>query len=71
MYKGEIAPEDVVPADASALDRVTLGYGRANWYYYNGRVERALEDMSELAQSPMWPAFGCIASEAELASRPR
>jgi tetratricopeptide (TPR) repeat protein len=51
------------------LDAVTIGYGVANWNYYNGRREQAVEQFTTIvdAQSAQWPAFGYIASEAELA----
>ncbi len=66
MYKGEIAPEELVPADAEPILAVTLGYGLGNWYLYNGDRERALEIFQKLVETPYWMAFGCIAAEAEL-----
>ena len=58
---------------SSGLDAVTIGYGVANWNYYNGRREQAVEQFTTIvdAQSAQWPAFGYIASEAELARMKR
>jgi hypothetical protein len=54
---------------ASGLDAVTIGYGVGNWHYYNGRRDQARKLFATIvdAHAREWPAFGYVASEAELA----
>ncbi|MBM3263933.1 MAG: hypothetical protein FJY97_10980 [candidate division Zixibacteria bacterium] len=70
MYKGEIAPADLLGTGGGDLDRelalATQGYGVANWYLYNGQIEKAKEMFTQIIKSPSWAAFGYIAAEAEL-----
>jgi len=68
MYKGLLKPEELLaPAGAKPLDVATQGYGVGNWYLYNGQTERARAIFEEVVAGPIWPAFGFIAAEAELA----
>lgn len=70
MYKGLLAPEDLLKEDSlSDLDLATQGYGVANWYLYNGESRRAVSLFQKVTAGSYWPAFGYIAAEAELASR--
>lgn len=71
MYKGEIAPEELVDLSgnsdlAGELNLVTQGYGVANWYLYNGDTAKAEEILNRILDNPYWSAFGYIAAEAEL-----
>lgn len=68
MYKGEMAPEDVLIAsgDDVALSLATQGYGVANWYLYNGNEEKAKEILNQVMGGTSWSAFGYIASESDL-----
>ena len=68
MYKGEMSPTDLLSPDLSPLDFSTIGYGVANYYYYEkGDKARAESIMWKiLNQSSFWPAFGYIAAEADL-----
>ena len=68
LYRGEVAPNDVVtPADTDGIQVATLSYGLGNWYLVQGDTTRAREWFSvSVQQSDGWPAFGFIASEAEL-----
>lgn len=71
MYKGEIEPNELLDLTGdSSLDNelnlVTQGYGVANWYLYNGQVEKANKLFNMIVQNPYWAAFGYIAAEAEL-----
>jgi len=68
LYKGEKKVEEVLdPATDDALTLATQGYGVGNWYLYNGHAARALEIFRRAAGVEMWPAFGRIAAEVELA----
>ena len=67
LYRGEIGPEQVItPADTSDVALATLNYGIGNWYLVRGDAARAKEYFERSIRSGGWPAFGFIASEAEL-----
>jgi tetratricopeptide (TPR) repeat protein len=67
LYRGEISPDSLVtPADTDAVDVATLSYGLGNWYLVKGDTAQARQWFERSVQSGGWPAFGFIASEAEL-----
>ena len=67
VYKGLVKPEAVLnPEKAEPIQVATQGYGVANWYLYNGDVERAREVLEKVVAVGFWPAFGHIAAEVEL-----
>lgn len=61
MYRGEIAPEELMHENDAAIQ-----YGIANWYLYNGQPERARPLFERIVKEREWAAFGTIAAEAEL-----
>jgi Flp pilus assembly protein TadD len=68
MYRGELAPESLfAPSDTSDVDVATLSFGLGNWYLVKGDSAKAQEQFRRSIASGGWPAFGFIASEAELA----
>ena len=67
MYGDEIEPESLWGGQEDALGSATVGYGVANWHYYNGREEEALEAFRQVLRTGQWASFGYIAAEAELA----
>jgi tetratricopeptide (TPR) repeat protein len=72
MYRGEVAPEELLDlrADADpdiALNIATQGYGVGNWYLVNGDPEAAREVFERILAGTSWAAFGYIAAEAEVA----
>jgi tetratricopeptide (TPR) repeat protein len=67
LYKGEKTAEEVRAAGASPADAATYGYGIATWHLVNGRADLARSLYEESVRNPQWPAFGVLASEAELA----
>jgi tetratricopeptide (TPR) repeat protein len=72
LYRGEIAPAAVLtPADTGDVDVATLSFGLGNWYLVQGDSVRARELFRRSIQSRGWPAFGFIASEAELSRMER
>jgi hypothetical protein len=55
-------------AEASELDRATIGYGLACWHLYNDDKDRARDYYEKIVDNnKYWPAFGFISAEAELA----
>ena len=67
LYRGEIAPDAVVTAaDSDDVQVATLAYGLGNWYLIRGDQAQARTWFERSVQSGGWPAFGFIASEAEL-----
>ncbi len=68
LYRGEIQPDALfAPSDTSDVDVATLSFGLGNWYMVKGDTVRAREQFRRSIRSGGWPAFGFIASEAELA----
>jgi tetratricopeptide (TPR) repeat protein len=67
LYRGQITPEQAfTPADTSDIAIATLSYGVGNWYLVRGDTANAKEYFERSVRSGGWPAFGFIASEAEL-----
>ncbi|MEQ8245010.1 tetratricopeptide repeat protein [Fulvivirga sp.] len=69
MYKGELAPEEVLDVEGSAdydLAIATQGYGVANYYLAQGDSVKAKEIFSEVLDGKHWSAFGYIAAEADM-----
>ena len=67
LYRGEIGPDAVVtPGDTDEVQVATLAYGVGNWYLVRGDKTQARRWFERSIQSGGWPAFGFIASEAEL-----
>jgi Flp pilus assembly protein TadD len=67
LYRGEIGPDAVVTAaDTDDVQVATLAYGLGNWYLLRGDKAQARQWFERSVQSGGWPAFGFIASEAEL-----
>lgn len=67
MYRGEIAPEELLNADPATTDGVTILYGIGNWYLYNGQPEKARPLFEKIVAGDQWAAFGFVAAEADLA----
>ena len=67
LYRGEIGPDMVVTAaDTDDVQVATLAYGVGHWYLLRGDKAQARHWFGRSVQSGGWPAFGFIASEAEL-----
>ena len=67
LYRGEIGPDAVLTsADTDDVQVATLAYGLGNWYVVRGDKEQARTWFERSVRSGGWPAFGFIASEAEL-----
>jgi tetratricopeptide (TPR) repeat protein len=67
LYKGETGPDGVfTPADTGDVAVATLAYGVGNWHLIRGDTVKAREWFERSIKSGGWPAFGFMASEAEL-----
>jgi tetratricopeptide (TPR) repeat protein len=75
LYRGESAPDQLLtPADTADVAVATLSYGIGNWHLARGDTASARPWFERSVASGGWPAFGFIASEAELrrlSRRPR
>jgi tetratricopeptide (TPR) repeat protein len=68
LYRGEIGPDALfAPSDTGDVEVATLSFGLGNWYLVKGDTARARVQFERSIRSGGWPAFGFIASEAELA----
>lgn len=69
LYRGEVVPDSVfTPADTSDIQIATLSYGIGDWFLVRGDTAKARTWFERSVASGGWPAFGFIASEAELRS---
>lgn len=67
LYKGQKTPESLLNTEGSnATEIATLGYGVGNWFLYTGNKEKAREIFEKVVAGTAWPAFGHLATEAEL-----
>ena len=68
MYKGEMDVEALMEKarEQGTLGLVTIGYGVANWYNYNGELDKGRAILEEILDTGSWAGFGYIAAEADL-----
>ena len=67
LYRGQLTPDQVLtPADTGDVNIATLSYGVGNWLLLRGDTLQARSWFDRSIRSGGWPAFGFIASEAEL-----
>ncbi len=71
LHKGAVSPDEVLSGAESDVDRATLGYGVGIYYLLNGRSDKARALFEGIVAGPLWPAFGHVAAEAELARAER
>ncbi len=69
FYKGEIPAQTMLDVDPNDPSGASVAYGVANWYYYNGEVDKAYDLMERFMQTDSWGAFGFIAAEVDLSKR--
>ncbi len=70
MFKGETTPDDIRRASAAtpgSVAHATIAYGLAMRHDFAGDATAAVADLRTAISGDMWPAFGHIAAEAELA----
>lgn len=67
LYRGALQPDQLLtPADTEGVQIATLEFGLGNWYLVHGDTARARAAFRAAVATDGWPAFGFIASEAEL-----
>ena len=72
MYRGELAPEELVRAGGDDVALATYGYAVGTWYLLSGEKDRARATYTRVVEGRAWPAFGYAAAESELVRlRPR
>lgn len=69
LYKGEIEIKDMMDANANNSANAAVAYGIANWYFYNGHVEKANELLRHILEGSSWSSFGFISAEADMVQR--
>lgn len=73
LYKGMAQPGDILDIDKPEADwngrDITIGYGVANWYKYNGDEETADKIYRAILQSPYWSAWAYVVTDRENARR--
>jgi tetratricopeptide (TPR) repeat protein len=66
MYRGEIAPEELLNEDPNTVDGATILYGIGNFHIAGGQPERARPIFEKITAGSQWSSFGFIAAEADL-----
>lgn len=76
MYKGLVAPEEVLPQDLASMEPlqiITMGFGLSNYYWYNGEEDKSNQviDMILKAgdESDCYFAFGYLAAKVDKKNR--
>ena len=67
LYKGKLTPEQLLEKarKQGSLGLSTIGYGIANWYFYNNQKEKAKSIFEEILALENWASFGYIAAEVD------
>lgn len=69
MYKGQVDTATLLAETLKQPDSPgshSVLYGIANWHFYNGRRQQAVEIWRRITSTDQWTSFGYIAAEAEL-----
>ncbi len=66
LYKGLIPLDSLEQTVTGNPTGDAIGYGIANWYFYNGEKTKAKDAMEALTQSKAFTSFGYIAAESDL-----
>jgi len=67
FYKGELDIDDIAEPTSSSVMNDAVAYGIGNWYYYNGKKEKAREIFQKILHGESWASFGYIAAESDFA----
>jgi thioredoxin-like negative regulator of GroEL len=68
FYKGEPSEQELIGDGEDTPSGASAAYGLANWYFYEGDLEKATQHLDALVATDSWAAFGFIAAEADLAA---
>ncbi len=66
MYRGELAPEDLLRTGGDDVTLATYGYAVGSAYLLGGEKEKAQAAFTRVVEGRAWPAFGFAAAEADL-----
>jgi dipeptidyl aminopeptidase/acylaminoacyl peptidase len=66
MFKGEIAPLDLLAAGGDEISQAVYGHATGAWYSLSGQAEQARGVFERVSRLRRWDAFGVIAAEQEL-----
>lgn len=68
VYRNEVPADVLAPgADTNLSTNLAMAYGVGAYKLLNGDKSGAMEVFNKLAANPLWPSFGVLAAEAELA----
>ena len=71
VYKGITKPAELLdvnkPADEWTGRDITLGYGIANWYKFNGDEQTAEKIHKTILQTPFWNSWAYVVTDKEYA----
>ena len=72
VYKGITSPADLLDVNKPANDwggrDITLGYGIANWYKFNGDADTADKIYKAILQTPFWNCWAYVVTDKEQAT---
>ena len=69
FYKGMVPEDEVLDADPNVPAGASITYGVANWFLYNGEIDKAYALMEKFVKTNSWGSFGFIAAEVDLKNR--
>jgi hypothetical protein len=67
LYKGDLIDTDLLGENYDVQVSDGMAYGIANWYYYNGEIEKAKAMLEKILSGKQWASFGFIAAEVDYA----
>lgn len=71
LYKGLVSAEDIFdfdkPANQWTVREMTIAYGVANWYHYQGNSKAAEKLHKNILQRQFWSSWAYVATEKEYA----
>jgi len=74
LYKGEYSPSDILTVEKPAGNwtggDITVGYGVANWYRFQGDAALADEIQEKILETPYWNAWAWVVTDREASRRP-
>ena len=69
FYKGEKTARELIGEGEDSSTGAATAYGVANWYYYNGDLDKAETALEEMIEKSGWASFGRIAAESDLSRK--
>lgn len=68
LYQGRVEPEEILDIDKPEWTGgdITIAYGVANWYAFNGDAEMAERIYRRIVETPFWSAWAFVAADRDL-----